>query len=117
MHVKLFLMLCLGVMGTSQVAVSQETPEESPPVTTEELAPEAEAEAAPWSPRVELTLRGWGASFDADTSLLREITGLHVNIGDELGLDPGTIPEIRLRWRIASSFAALPCPMNQVYSK
>jgi len=98
-------------MAASTVAFSQ--PAADPPV--EDAAVEQDSmeqemvDSSGFQPaKFELTLRGWSTDFEADSTLLREVFGVRVDVADELGLDPDTIPEIRLRWRFAKhhSFTA-----------
>jgi len=52
------------------------------------------------SPAFRLTLRGWWADVDAETSLVKDLFGGRIDIDDELGIDTETVPEARLRLQL-----------------
>src|SRR5690606_32786771 len=46
-----------------------------------------------------LTLRAWRVDFDAETSLVKDLTGGDIDLDDELAIDDDYSPEAILRWQ------------------
>jgi hypothetical protein len=49
--------------------------------------------------RLSLTLRAWRVNFDAETSLVKDVTGGKLDLDDELAIDDDYSPEAILRWQ------------------
>lgn len=56
-------------------------------------------------PRLQLTLRGWYANLDGDTSVLKKLSGDDIDLDDTLGFDDYTAPEVRLRLQLVDRHA------------